>query len=187
MSDKIKDIFEIIADKKYPIKYDDCIEIAKKELRENSKIKLKQDIDIKEYDTIFVGYPNWWGTVPMPVWTFLEGKDFTDKKILPFKKCRAIGICKPGLLGQWEKNTDVKVGEYPALLDISTIKCKYGGTVSIDDAGQKEIGIAEDKKTEFKESVRDADCVYKLLVDVCRDVNNNFMQTSLKKSCAVSL
>ena len=109
--------------------------------------------------------------------------NINDKKILPFKKCRAIGICKPGLLGQWEKNTDVKVGEYPALLDISTIKCKYGGTVSIDDAGQKEIGIAEDKKTEFEESVRDADCVYKLLVDVCRDVNNNFMQTSLKKSC----
>ena len=109
--------------------------------------------------------------------------NINDKKILPFKKCRAIGICKPELLGQWEKNIDVKVGEYPALLDISTIKCKYGGTVSIDDAGQKEIGIAEDKKTEFKESVRDADCVYKLLVDVCRDVNNNFMQTSLKKSC----
>jgi len=109
--------------------------------------------------------------------------NINDKKILPFKKCHAIGICKPELLGQWEKNTDVKVGEYPALLDISTIKCKYGGIVSIDDAGQKEIGIAEDKKTEFKESVRDADCVYKLLVDVCRYINDNFMQTSLKKSC----
>ena len=109
--------------------------------------------------------------------------NINDKKILPFKKCRAIGICKPELLGQWEKNTDVKVGEYPALLDISTIKCKYGGIISIDDAGQKEIGIAKDKKTEVKESARDADCVYKLLVDVCRDINNNFMQTSLKKSC----
>ena len=109
--------------------------------------------------------------------------NINDKNILPFKKCRAIGICKPELLGQWEKNTDVKVGEYPALLDISTIKCKYGGIISIDDAGQKEIGIAEDKKTEVKESVRDADCVYKLLVDVCKDINNNFMQTSLKKSC----
>ena len=109
--------------------------------------------------------------------------NINDKNILPFKKCHAIGICKPELLGQWEKNTDVKVGEYPALLDISTIKCKYGGIISIDDAGQKEIGIAKDKKTEVKESARDADCVYKLLVDVCRDINNNFMQTSLKKSC----
>lgn len=88
------DIFEIIADKKYPIKYDDCIEIAKKELRENSKIKLKQDIDIKEYDTIFVGYPDWWGTMPMPVWTFLEGKDFTDKKILPFCTHEGSGLGK---------------------------------------------------------------------------------------------
>ena len=88
------DIFEIIVDKKYPIKYDDCIEIAKKELRENSKIKLKQDIDIKEYDTIFVGYPNWWGTMPMPVWSFLERKDFTDKKILPFCTHEGSGLGK---------------------------------------------------------------------------------------------
>ena len=78
------DIFEIVAEKEYPFNYNKCIEIAKKELRENSKIKLKQDIDIKEYDTIFVGYPNWWGTMPMPVWTFLKGKDFTNKKVLPF-------------------------------------------------------------------------------------------------------
>ena len=88
------DIFEIIADKKYPIKYDDCIEIAKKELRENSKIKLKQDIDIKEYDTIFVDYPNWWGTMPMPVWSFLEGKDFNNKRILPFCTHEGSGLGK---------------------------------------------------------------------------------------------
>ena len=88
------DIFEIVADKKYPIKYDDCIEIAKKELRENSKIKLKQDIDIKEYDTIFVDYPNWWGTMPMPVWTFLEEKDFTNKKVLPFCTNEGSGLGK---------------------------------------------------------------------------------------------
>ena len=88
------DIFEIEADKKYPIKYDDCIEIAKKELRENSRPKLKDDIDIKEYDTIFVGYPNWWGTMPMPVWTFLEEKDFTNKKVLPFCTHEGSGLGK---------------------------------------------------------------------------------------------
>ncbi|RRD37859.1 flavodoxin [Fusobacterium nucleatum] len=88
------DIFEIVADKKYPIKYDNCIEIAKKELRENSRPKLKDNIDIKEYDIIFVGYPNWWGTMPMPVWTFLEGKDFTNKKILPFCTHEGSGLGK---------------------------------------------------------------------------------------------
>ena len=88
------DIFEIVADKKYPIKYDDCIEIAKKELRENSRPKLKDNIDIKEYDIIFVGYPNWWGTMPMPVWTFLEEKDFTNKKVLPFCTNEGSGLGK---------------------------------------------------------------------------------------------
>ena len=88
------DIFEIVAEKEYPFNYNECIEIAKKELRENSKIKLKQDIDIKEYDTIFVGYPNWWGTVPMPVWTFLEEKDSTNKKVLPFCTNEGSGLGK---------------------------------------------------------------------------------------------
>ena len=88
------DIFEIVADKKYPIKYDDCIEIAKKELRENSRPKLKDNIDIKEYDIIFVGYPNWWGTMPMLVRTFLEEKDFTNKKVLPFCTHEGSGLGK---------------------------------------------------------------------------------------------
>ena len=88
------DIFEIVAEKEYPFNYNECIEIAKKELRENSKIKLKQDIDIKDYDTIFVGYPNWWGTMPMPVWTFLEEKDSTNKKVLPFCTNEGSGLGK---------------------------------------------------------------------------------------------
>ena len=88
------DIFEIVAEKEYPFNYNECIEIAKKELRENSKIKLKQDVDIKEYDTIFVGYPNWWGTMPMPVWTFLEEKDSTNKKVLPFCTNEGSGLGK---------------------------------------------------------------------------------------------
>ena len=88
------DIFEIVAEKEYPFNYNECIEIAKKELRENSRPKLKDDIDIKEYDTIFVGYPNWWGTMPMPVWTFLEEKDFTNKKVLPFCTHEGSGLGK---------------------------------------------------------------------------------------------
>lgn len=88
------DIFEIVAEQEYPIKYDNCIEIAKKELGKNSRPKIKQDIDIKEYDIIFVGYPNWWGTMPMPVWTFLEGKDFTNKKVLPFCTHEGSGMGK---------------------------------------------------------------------------------------------
>ena len=103
------DIFEIVAEKEYPFNYNECIEIAKKELRENSKIKLKQDIDIKDYDTIFVGYPNWWGTMPMPVWTFLEEKDFTNKKVLPFCTHEGSG------LGQSESDIKKLIGDAEVL------------------------------------------------------------------------
>ena len=107
--------------------------------------------------------------------------NINDTNIQPFKSCSAIGICQPALIGTWEKNTDVKVRDRPALLDISTIQCMHGGIISIDDAGQKEVGTAVTKTEEVKEAERDADCQYKLLINICSDINNNFMQTQLKK------
>ena len=107
--------------------------------------------------------------------------NINDTNIQPFKSCSAIGICQPALIGTWEKNTDVKVRDKPALLDISTIQCMHGGIISIDDAGQKEVGTATTKTEEVKEAKRDADCQYKLLINICSDINNNFMQTQLKK------
>ena len=107
--------------------------------------------------------------------------NINDTNIQPFKSCSAIGICQPALIGTWEKNTDVKVRDKPALLDISTIQCMHGGIISVDDAGQKEVGTALTKTEEVKEAERDADCQYKLLINICSDINNNFMQTQLKK------
>ena len=107
--------------------------------------------------------------------------NINDTNIQPFKSCSAIGICQPALIGTWEKNTDVKVRDKSALLDISTIQCMHGGIISIDDAGQKEVGTAVTKTEEVKEAERDADCQYKLLINICNDINNNFMQTQLKK------
>ncbi|WP_369717103.1 PAAR-like protein [Leptotrichia sp. HSP-536] len=107
--------------------------------------------------------------------------NINDTNIQPFKSCSAIGICQPALMGMWEKNTDVKVRNKPALLDISTIQCQYGGTISIDDAGQKKMGTAVTKTMELSEITREADCQYKLLINICRDINNNFMQIQLKK------
>ena len=106
--------------------------------------------------------------------------NINDTNIQPFKSCSAIGICKPALLGIWEKNTDVKIRNKPALLDISTIQCMHGGIISINDAGQKEVGTAITKTKEIRDAPRDADCQYKLLINICSDINNNFMQTQLK-------
>lgn len=78
------DLFEIRAVKKYPITYYECTEEAQAELRANSRPVLTEDLDISGYDVIFLGYPNWWGTMPMPIWNFLESHDFSGKTIHPF-------------------------------------------------------------------------------------------------------
>ena len=79
------DLFEIETVREYSKDYMVCIEEAKEELREHARPELKRYLDsIDQYDTIFVGYPNWWGTMPMFVYTFLEHYDLTGKKIVPF-------------------------------------------------------------------------------------------------------
>lgn len=79
------DLFEIDTVKPYAADYYTCIEEAKAELQRNARPELKAYPDsLDGYDTIFVGYPNWWGTMPMPVFTFLEHFDLTGKRILPF-------------------------------------------------------------------------------------------------------
>lgn len=78
------EIFEIRPVREYPAEYSACTMEARSELRENARPELVSDQDLTGYDVIFLGYPNWWSTMPMPVWTFLEGHDFADKIILPF-------------------------------------------------------------------------------------------------------
>ena len=79
------DLFEIETVKEYSKDYMACTEEAKKELREHARPELKRYPEsIDQYDTIFVGYPNWWGTMPMCVYTFLERYDLTGKRIVPF-------------------------------------------------------------------------------------------------------
>lgn len=79
------DIFEIIPLHDYPINYNECTKQAKQELINNSRPIISNMLpSINEYDTIYLGYPNWWGTMPMIVKTFLESYDFTNINIHPF-------------------------------------------------------------------------------------------------------
>lgn len=79
------DLFEIETVKSYPANYTACTDEAKAELRAQARPALKRFPDhLDDYDTIFLGYPNWWGTMPMPVFTFLEHYDWHGKRILPF-------------------------------------------------------------------------------------------------------
>lgn len=79
------DIFEIVPEKGYPKdSYNECIEIAKKELQQNARPAVKGDVKVEEYDVIFIGYPQWWGAPPMCVYTFIEKHDWNGKTVIPF-------------------------------------------------------------------------------------------------------
>ena len=79
------DLFEIDTVKSYPEDYTACTKVAQEELRKNARPKLKKYLESMDaYDTIFVGYPNWWGTCPMAGFTFLEHYNLTGKRIIPF-------------------------------------------------------------------------------------------------------
>jgi len=69
----------------YPRDYDAVVKQAREEQDNNFRPVLSgPDIDPKAYDRIFVGYPNWWGTLPMAVFTFFEKYDFSDKPLIAF-------------------------------------------------------------------------------------------------------
>ena len=78
------DSFKIEMKEPYSPVYMTCIEEAKKHLRENARPELVSCPDsIDGYDTVILAYPNYWGTMPMAVVTFLERYDFSGKTILP--------------------------------------------------------------------------------------------------------
>ena len=78
-------LFQIEPVTEYDLDYNICIEEAKRDLTANARPKFKNAPNsIDEYDTIYLGYPNYWGTMPMHVWTFLEKYDFEGKIIKPF-------------------------------------------------------------------------------------------------------
>lgn len=79
------DMFEVETEKRYADDYYACTDEAQKELRENARPALKQyPANLEDYDIIFVGYPNWWGTMPMAMFTLLEKYDLKGKRIVPF-------------------------------------------------------------------------------------------------------
>ena len=77
-------LFEIAPAVAYTTDYDEVVEQAKKEIDAGVQPELAADLDIAAYDAIFIGTPNWWSTMAPPVATFLTGKDFTGKTVVPF-------------------------------------------------------------------------------------------------------
>lgn len=79
------ELFEVQTVKEYAKDYYACIDEAQRELRARARPPIKAfPEDIDRYDNIFIGYPNWWGTMPMAMFTLLEHFDWAGRKIIPF-------------------------------------------------------------------------------------------------------
>lgn len=80
------DSFEILPKvDNYPMTYDALTDYAKQEQNDNARPEIKDTVEnFDSYNTIYLGYPIWWGDLPMICYTFLESYDFSGKTIIPF-------------------------------------------------------------------------------------------------------
>ena len=79
------DTFEIEAVNAYPETYDGLLNVSRQEMSDNAHPEIAGTVDnMADYDIVFVGYPNWWGDMPMIVYNFLESYDFSEKTVIPF-------------------------------------------------------------------------------------------------------
>lgn len=121
------DVFRIVPIKAYPTDYSAHTAQAKMEQGENARPAIQDNFgDLSQYDTIFLGYPIWWGDLPMPVYTFLESHDLSGKKIILFGTYGSSGLGDTvEHVRSIEKGADVETKAYgTAAGDVGSAKDK---------------------------------------------------------------
>lgn len=87
------DLFEIAPATPYTDDYNELLDIAQQEQSDNARPELAGQVENwEQYDTVFVGYPNWWSDAPMAVYTFLESYDWDGKTLIPFNTSASGGF-----------------------------------------------------------------------------------------------
>ncbi|MBQ9394154.1 MAG: flavodoxin [Proteobacteria bacterium] len=87
------DMFEIKPVKPYPVEYKQCTEVAKQEKEDNARPQIATTVEhFEQYSTVYLGYPNWWGDMPMIVYTFIESQNFDGKTVIPFVTHEGSGL-----------------------------------------------------------------------------------------------
>ena len=79
------DLFSIRVTEPYSSDYDECLDRAADEKAENARPELAETVDnMADYDIVFLGFPNWWYTCPMAIFSFVEQHDLSGKTVIPF-------------------------------------------------------------------------------------------------------
>ncbi len=125
------DMIRLTTQKAYTKNYDELVDIAEKELEENARPDISTVVrNMAQYETVYIGYPIWWGAEPMAVRTFLEQHKMSGKTVVPFCTSGGSGISgSMAGIRQYAKGAAVKQGR------------------DLTDAGQKAV-------TEWIRSIR---------------------------------
>lgn len=87
------ELFRIETTEEYSLEHETLVNQAKEEQNEDARPELATHIEnVEQYNIIFLGYPNWWGDMPQPLYTFLEEYDFSGKTIIPFNSYGGSGF-----------------------------------------------------------------------------------------------
>ena len=79
------DIFRIEAETPYPLDHDILVDQAAEEQAQQARPTIAAQVEnMADYDVVYLGYPNWWGDMPMILYTFLEEYDLSGKTVIPF-------------------------------------------------------------------------------------------------------
>lgn len=113
------DVFRITPAEAYPTDHKALVAKAKLELMRKVRPAIQDTFgDLSQYDTIFLGYPIWWGDLPMPVYTFLDSHPFGGKKIIPFSTHGGSGLAGTvASVAQAEPGADVESNAYTVSRD----------------------------------------------------------------------
>ncbi len=86
-------LYSIKVEKPYPADYNTTVNIGKEEQAEKARPALANHVEnLADYDVIFLGYPNWWGDMPMAVYSFLDEYDLSGKTVIPFSTSGGSGL-----------------------------------------------------------------------------------------------
>lgn len=86
------DLFEIVPAEPYTDDYNELLDIAQEEQSSDARPAISETVDLSSYDTVYLGFPNWWGDMPMILYTFLDEYDLSGKTIAPFNTSGGSGF-----------------------------------------------------------------------------------------------
>lgn len=155
------DIFRIEPETPYPTDHDELVDLASEEQSDNARPAIKDTIDnFDTYENIFVGYPNWWGDMPMILYSFFDEYDFSGKTIIPFNTHGGSGFSGTiSAIKELEPNAEVLDGKSISRNDIQDAEQEI-----VDWVNSLDLKQAEEQPDSSAEAQQPTDKAGKTLV-----------------------